>query len=107
MVSFLLFDQLLVSLVNGEPEPLQVPPSNRVYGPDGPWQAVSVQIGEPFQNLDLYPGGTWESQIFASQICQDTSKLSCGSGGLFDTESSATLNDQSISFDSDGSGNNS
>ena len=103
MASFLLFDQLLVSFAQAGPEPLQIPPSNRVYGPDGPWQAVSVQIGDPAQNLDLYPGGIYQSGIFAHQICQDTSKLPCGSGGLFDPESSATLDDHSISFRSDSS----
>ena len=107
IVSFLLFDQLLVSLADGGPRPLHIPPSNRVYGPDGPWQAVSVRIGDPFQNLDLYPGGIYQSGILAHQMCQDTSKLPCGSGGLFDPESSATLDDHSISWGSVGSGNDS
>ena len=98
MAFFLLFSQLLVSLADGGPEPLQIPASNRVYGPDGPWQAVSVQMGDPPQNLDLYPGGIFQSQIFTRQICQDTTKFPCGNGGLFDPESSATLNKDSISI---------
>ena len=98
IVSFLLFDQLLVSLADGGPRPLHIPPSNRVYGPDGPWQAVSVRIGDPPQDLDLYPGGIYQSEIFTQQICQDTSKFPCGSGGLFDPESSATLDKDSISI---------
>ena len=104
MASFVIFNQLLVSLADGGPEPLQIPPSNRVYGPDGPWQAVSVQLGHPAQNLDLYPGGIWTSEIFAHQICQDTSQFPCGSGGLFNPESSATLDDHSIRVGIDESG---
>ena len=100
LAAFLLFDQILVSLAQGGPEPLQIPRSNRVYGPDGPWQAVSVQIGSPAQRLDLYPGGIYQSTIFTRQICQDISQFPCGSGGLFDPENSATLDDDSISFGS-------
>ena len=104
MASFLLFDQLHVSFAQAGPEPLQIPPSNRVYGPDGPCQAVSVQMGDPAQDLYLYPGGIYPSEIFPRQICQDTSKLPCGSGGLFDPESSATLDNHSINFRKDQSG---
>ena len=97
MASLLAFDQLLVSFAQAGPESLQILPSNRVYGPDGPWQAVSVQVGDPAQNLDLYPGGIYQSEIFTHQICQNTFKLPCGSGGLFDPESSTTLDHHSIS----------
>ena len=98
LAAFLLFDQIVVSLAQGELKPLQVPRSNRVYGSDGPWQAVSVRIGSPAQQLDLYPGGIWYSTILTRQICQDLSQFPCGSGGLFDPESSATLDDHSVEF---------
>ena len=100
----LLLDHLLMSLAQGGSGPLQVPPSTRVYGPDGPWQAVSVQLGEPAQDLDLYPGGTFQSDILTKQLCQDTSSFPCGSGGLFDPDNSFTFDNQSISYESDSSG---
>lgn len=43
--------------------------SDKSYGPDGPWQAVSVRIGTPSQTVALYPGGTWSSTILLSTIC--------------------------------------
>ena len=104
LASFLLFNQPLLSLAQGGPEPLQIPASRRLYGPDGPWQAVSVRLGSPGQGLDLYPGGIYQSDILTRQICQDPPTLPCGSGGLFAPESSDTLDDYSISFGSGASG---
>ena len=97
LILLLLFHQSLLSLAS--PEPVQVPVSNRIYGPDGPWQAVSVQLGEPGQDLDLYPGGVWSSQILTTQQCQGTSLDPCGSGGMFDPDSSVTIDNTSIDFD--------
>lgn len=31
--------------------------SSKTYGPDSPWHAITVEIGSPAQNVDLYPGG--------------------------------------------------
>ncbi len=42
----LLLDFSLLSRAQSGP-PLQVLAANRVYGPDGPWQAVTVQLGTP------------------------------------------------------------
>ena len=91
-----LFDHSLLGLAQGGPEPLQVPASDRVYGPDGPWQAVSVQLGTPSQDLDLFPGGVFQSNVFMNQLCQDTNSLPCGSGGLFDPSST---DNTSISYE--------
>lgn len=93
----LLLDFSLLSRAQSGP-PLQVSASNRVYGPDGPWQAVTVQLGTPAQQLDLYPGGVFQSRILTNQLCQETSESPCGSGGLFDTENSKTIDDTSIRF---------
>ncbi|KAL9074339.1 MAG: hypothetical protein Q9161_002325 [Pseudevernia consocians] len=92
-----LLHQSLLSLAS--PGPLQVPTSNRVYGPDGPWQAVSVQLGSPGQNLDLYPGGIFSSNILTVKQCQGTSLDPCGSGGLFNPDNSTTIDDTSIKYD--------
>jgi len=38
---------------------------SKSYGPDGPWHAVTVNIGTPAQALDLLPGGEWSSYVLA------------------------------------------
>ena len=96
LIFLLLLHQSYLSLA--DPEPLQVPISKRVYGPDGPWQAVSVQLGDPGQDLDLYPGVTYSSKILTTQLCQGIFLDPCGSGGLFNPESSDTIDDSSIDF---------
>ncbi|GFF54523.1 hypothetical protein IFM46972_10043 [Aspergillus udagawae] len=37
--------------------------SDKSFGPDGPWQAITLKIGTPPQNVALYPGGAWGSAI--------------------------------------------
>lgn len=100
LVLQLLLEYSFFSLAQSEPEPLQVPTSSRVYGPDGPWQAVSVQLGDPGQYLDLYPGSIFRSNILTVQQCQDINANPCGSGGLFDPENSLTFDNTSIRFTS-------
>ena len=43
--------------------------SSNFYGPDGPWQAVTVSIGTPPQLVDLLPGGSWMSNVLAPSVC--------------------------------------
>jgi hypothetical protein len=43
------------------------------YGPDGPWQAVQVRIGSENKLINLYPGGTWASNILTPSICNNAS----------------------------------
>ncbi|KAL8945934.1 MAG: hypothetical protein Q9222_007600 [Ikaeria aurantiellina] len=78
--------------------PLQILTSQKKYGPDGPWQAVSVSLGYPFQPLDLYPGGTFESIILAKTVCNGTSSDICGAGGLYDPGISSTVDTTSITY---------
>lgn len=78
--------------------PIQVATSSKHYGPDGPWQAVSVLYGNPGQGVDLYPGKTYDSIILTTSMCEGISLLPCGSGGLFDPSVSDTLDTQSIQY---------
>ena len=91
-----LFLHSLLSSAQSLPNPIQITTSSQVYGPDGPWQAVSVSLGDPNQVLDLYPGGLWQSTILTTQLCQDDRTSSCGAGGLFDPASSDTIDSTSI-----------
>ncbi|KAJ5216100.1 uncharacterized protein N7498_002507 [Penicillium cinerascens] len=50
--------------------------SDKSFVPDGPWQAVSVGIGTPSQNVALYPGGRWASTILLSTICDNQTSWS-------------------------------
>ncbi|OJJ31392.1 hypothetical protein ASPWEDRAFT_45330 [Aspergillus wentii DTO 134E9] len=46
--------------------------SSKTYGPDGPWQAVQMQLGSQEQDVDLYPGASWASNILLSNVCSNT-----------------------------------
>lgn len=86
------------SLAQDNPVPIHLAASSRHYGPDGPWQAVSVSFGDPGQDMDLYPGPGWESIIFTDSMCADVSLEPCGSGGLFNPDASQSLDNSSIQY---------
>ena len=87
-----------VSLVTAEIGPYNVVwNTTHSYGPDGPWNVVTVGLGsdsnnEPLSYIDLYPGGIWESMINTQAFCGGRSSTSCpaASAGLYDYEKSAT-----------------
>lgn len=45
--------------------------SDRTYGPDGPWYAVTVELGSKRQPIDLYPGDRWASTILLDNACDN------------------------------------
>ena len=63
--------------------------SSTFYGPDGPWQAVTVSLGDPPQPIDLFPGGLQGSHILTSTNC--SGGLTCAAGGVFDISRSSTF----------------
>ena len=81
--------------------PFFVNTSSNVYGPDGPWYAISIQLGSPPQNLDIYPAGIYESIILSKQVCSTFTSTLCGAGGLFDPSVSSTYDNSSIAFGQD------
>ena len=85
------------ALAQDTPQPFKVKTSDRHYGPDGPWQAVQVDVGSNSQAVDLYPGGVYETRIFTNEVCAGVSGP-CGSGGLFDPNASTTLDNSSITW---------
>ncbi|KAF3054211.1 hypothetical protein E8E11_012027 [Didymella keratinophila] len=80
---------------------IPVPWSSQHYGPDGPWQAVQITVGgtspdillinEDHKQLDLLPGGEWNSKIISSKACAAYKDESCGKGGTWDPESPPTV----------------
>lgn len=64
--------------------PVAVNWSTKSYGPDGPWQAITVQVGtdssgNALSNVDLHPGGLYGSMINTKKSCDDitTSSRPC------------------------------
>lgn len=100
--SFLVAIHIILLLHRGfaqdDPIPIHLATSPRHYGPDGPWQAVSVSFGDPEQVMDLYPGSPYESIILTDSVCAGVSLEPCGSGGLFNPEVSRTLDNTSIQY---------
>ncbi|KAH0542534.1 hypothetical protein FGG08_003039 [Glutinoglossum americanum] len=88
---------------SNSPVPVQIPFSKTKYGPDGPWQAVTVNIGSPDQPVDLYPGGAWQSGILSTDICKSSSsKCPAQAAGLYDSSRSTTADTTSIALESNG-----
>lgn len=101
----LLLDSILFPYTRAQDQgPLQVAASKKTYGPDGPWNAVSVGLGTPEQKIDLYPGGTFASIIFSNALCDGVAQKPCGSGGLFAAGESRSLDNTSIQLQAEGDG---
>lgn len=83
---------------------LLVPASTKSYGPDGPWNAFSIAVGDSAQNIDVYMGGTFSSAILSASICDfsnnGTAKPSCPAkdfgGGVYNSTTSRTSNTTAI-----------
>lgn len=77
-------------------DPIQIPFSDSTYGFDGPWNAVSLTIGDPSQDIDLIPGGIWYTAVLASDFCNNVTFSTLGvdcyarSSGLYDNSTSDT-----------------
>ncbi|KAJ5959239.1 uncharacterized protein N7479_006389 [Penicillium vulpinum] len=75
-----------------------MPWSDQSYGPDGPWHAVSVELGSNKQPINLYPGDRWASTILIDTVCSDdTTTCYARRAGLFNIDASTsavTLNTQ-------------
>lgn len=100
MVSHCLFRLALLLLFNrfcqAQKNFFQVPFSGKHYGPDGPWQVISVRFGgrpgeffnpanEPGNVIDVIPGGIMTSLVPTNVSCYpfDNSSKICGLGGFW------------------------
>lgn len=103
MVNLLLFALLFLTSLYlsfafevNDPNPIQLLTSDKHYGPDGPWQAVTVWLGTQQTQVDLYPGGSYGSIILSETICVGFTAYPCGSGGLYNSSGSKAFDDHSI-----------
>ena len=76
-------------------DPISIPWNRKEsFGPDGPWQAVQLQVGA--SNLSLYPGGNFASCVFNTDLCKDgASNCTVAQAGLYDASASPTKDDWS------------
>jgi hypothetical protein len=89
----LVFLSIFAAFASAASSPRALQWSTKTYGPDGPWQAVKVQIGTPEQSVDLLPGGFWMSNILGSQLCANTKLVpACyaQAGGLYNSLASTS-----------------
>ncbi|OTB07926.1 hypothetical protein M426DRAFT_265961 [Hypoxylon sp. CI-4A] len=59
----------LVRFVEGAPKAARW--SNTTLGPDGPWNAIVVSLGDG-QDVTVYPGKMWESYFLGESYCENT-----------------------------------
>ena len=79
-------------------EPFRLEWNTKIYfGPDGPWQAVQLAVGSNNLsasyngNVNLYPGGIWDSQILTSAFCNgSTTGCAAATAGLYNSTNSQT-----------------
>jgi hypothetical protein len=94
--AFIISELLRTSTIALASQYIPVPWSSQHYGPDGPWQAVKITVGgtspdvllinEDHRELDLLPGGEWNSKILTSKACASYKNSTCGKGGTWDPD---------------------
>ncbi|KAJ5633668.1 hypothetical protein N7528_001510 [Penicillium herquei] len=87
-----------IGLTEAAVKPYTMTWSSKKVGFDGPWHAISVGVGEPAQELALFPGGQWSSSILLSSVCDNETmygETTCyaESSGLFERNESSTASD--------------
>lgn len=95
----LILASLLNPLASASSNAISLQWSNTSYGPDGPWQAVSIGIGTPIQRIDLLPGGSWTANILSASTCSNFSECPSLNAGLFNRLASTSytqINDTGI-----------
>ncbi|KAF9886587.1 hypothetical protein FE257_011359 [Aspergillus nanangensis] len=73
--------------------PFIVPWSDKSYGPNGPWRAVTIYVGSEKQQIDVFPGARWASTILTSSLCANTTlseTCSAEDAGVFDVDASTS-----------------
>ncbi|KFY34304.1 hypothetical protein V494_06876 [Pseudogymnoascus sp. VKM F-4513 (FW-928)] len=82
-------------------QPFKIEWSTGNFGPDGPWQAVEVNVGSPPQKIALYPGGVYQSHLLTLDVCKNTTispLCYATAAGVYDPGTSTTALDKLIQF---------
>ncbi|KAF4948018.1 hypothetical protein FGADI_10013 [Fusarium gaditjirri] len=80
--------------------PREVEWSDESYGPDGPWNAVKVQIGSKDQPIALFPGATWETWVISDDYCDGDTCFASKAGTY--KQNAGHLNERNRSVELDG-----
>ena len=101
---------IYLSLAQPSPAPFQVQWNTKTFfGPDGPWQAVPVNLGtadppsaaDSFRSsISLYPGGTYGHTILTTAFCNSSTSCPASSAGLYNQLNSPSSDNHSVSFQS-------
>ncbi|KAI2610524.1 acid protease [Hypoxylon sp. NC1633] len=62
--------------VRASTRPIEATWSSSTYGPDGPWPAVEVTLGNE-QKISLYPGREFQSFLLTSDYCNHNTSIPC------------------------------
>ncbi|RKK87759.1 hypothetical protein BFJ69_g511 [Fusarium oxysporum] len=60
----------LIATISAEVTPREVKWTDDTFGPDGPWRAVSIRMGNEESSIGLYPGSAWESWLIQDRYCR-------------------------------------
>ncbi|KAK0116623.1 hypothetical protein ONS96_012479 [Cadophora gregata f. sp. sojae] len=75
--------------------------STQTFGPDGPWQAVEIQVGSNEQVISLYPGGIFSSHFLSPKVCSNSTLGNvcyAQTAGLYDKQLSSSQSFANIQF---------
>lgn len=86
----------LCASTEAKTSPLSLTPSTSWYGDAGSWSAVSIQVGDPVQDLDVMVSTASSEVIVVSSTACTTDQCAMERGGTFDTNLSKTWSGQGI-----------
>ncbi|KAI1841561.1 hypothetical protein JX266_012214 [Neoarthrinium moseri] len=91
-LSLLSYISLLAS-AQAATDPIAAKWSSQTFGPDGPWPAVEVKVGDD-QTIAMYPGHEYQSFLLTSKYCSYNNTLPCyaSQAGVYDKAQSALDN---------------
>lgn len=89
----------LFALANAIRTPREVEWSDQSYGPDGPWNAVKVQIGTKDQSIALFPGATWETWVISDDYCEGETCFASKAGTINKNMGYRNERDRSVELD--------
>ncbi|KAI2786968.1 hypothetical protein POX_g09365 [Penicillium oxalicum] len=76
--------------------------SSSSFGPDGPWNAITVYLGTHEAELALYTGSVWTSYVLLDTICKNTTLSSncyAEDAGVFTPLGSYTWDNTSVTLE--------
>lgn len=89
---------LLIQLSLADNAPKGATWASTPVGPDGPWNAVSVTLGDSSQPLALFPGHTWQTVVTTSDYCALNASTPHCTAGSYSKDKAILDKFQGLSF---------